>query len=50
MDADKVKGMLWGLIADACYGFTAIPERWVKAIKDQASVAQLIDTFVAQLA
>ena len=54
MDKNKSKGMLWGLIvgdafgqiAGAYYGFDAIPERWVKAIKTWRKVDTLIKSFL----
>ena len=58
MDRNKAKGMLWGLIvgdafgspiAGAYYGFDAIPDRWVKAVKTWRKVDKLIEGFLDTL-
>lgn len=48
-DSDSI-GAVFGQIAGAYYGFSAIPERWVKAVKDWRQVDQLIERFIAGLA
>ena len=44
-DADTI-GAVYGQIAGAYYGFDAIPERWISAVKDHESVDSLIDDFL----
>lgn len=38
---------VFGLPAGAYYGFDAIPERWVKAVKTWEEVDSLIEHFLA---
>jgi len=45
-DSDSI-GAVYGQIAGAYYGFEAIPERWVKSVKDWSRVNSMIDRFVA---
>ena len=45
-DADTI-GAVYGQIAGAFYGFDAIPERWLHAIKVREKVAELIDRFLS---
>ena len=45
-DADTI-GAVYGQIAGAFYGFDAIPERWLRAIKDREKVAELIESFLS---
>ena len=44
-DADSI-GAVFGQIAGAYYGFDAIPERWLAAIKDREKVSELIESFL----
>ena len=44
-DSDTI-GAVFGQIAGAYYGFDAIPERWVKAVKTWERVDALIDRFL----
>ena len=44
-DADTI-GAVYGQIAGAYYGFDAIPERWVKAVKTWKEVDSLIGRFL----
>ena len=44
-DSDSI-GAVFGQIAGAYYGFDAIPERWVKAVKTWAKVDTLIERFL----
>ena len=44
-DADSI-GAVYGQIAGAYYGFEAIPERWLSAIKDREKVSELIESFL----
>ena len=44
-DADSI-GAVYGQIAGAYYGFTAIPSRWVKAVKTWEKVDDFIERFV----
>ena len=44
-DSDSI-GAVFGQIAGAYYGFGAIPERWVKAVKTWAKVDKLIEQFL----
>ena len=44
-DSDSI-GAVFGQIAGAYYGFDAIPERWVKAIKTWRKVDTLIKSFL----
>ena len=48
-DSDSI-GAVYGQIAGAYYGFDAIPDRWVKAVKDWRKVDGLISCFVRSLA
>lgn len=45
-DADTI-GAVCGQIAGAYYGYPAIPERWLAAIKDREKLDKLIDDFMA---
>ena len=47
-DADSI-GAVCGQLAGAKYGFSAIPERWLAAIKDRAKLADLFDRLLAAL-
>ena len=47
-DADSI-GAVCGQLAGARYGLSAIPERWLAAIKDRAKLANLFDRFLAAL-
>ena len=47
-DSDSI-GAVFGQIAGAYYGFDAIPERWVKAIKTWRKVDDLIERFLGAL-
>lgn len=47
-DADSI-GAVYGQLAGAYYGFNAIPERWVKSVKDWAKVDALIGSFLSIL-
>lgn len=44
-DSDSI-GAIYGQIAGAYYGFDAIPERWVKAVKTWSEVDALIEKFL----
>ncbi len=44
-DADTI-GAVCGQIAGAYYGYSAIPERWLAAIKDREKLDKLIDDFI----
>lgn len=44
-DSDTI-GAVYGQIAGAYYGFDAIPERWLFAIKDREKVSELIESFL----
>lgn len=44
-DADSI-GAVFGQIAGAYYGFGAIPERWLAAVKSREKVDELIDSFL----
>lgn len=44
-DADSI-GAVFGQIAGAYYGFGAIPERWLAAVKTREKVDELIDAFL----
>ena len=44
-DSDSI-GAVFGQIAGAYYGFDAIPERWVKAVKTWETVDALIERFL----
>lgn len=48
-DSDSI-GAVYGQLAGAFYGFGAIPERWVKAVKTWRSVDELIERFLGGLA
>ena len=48
-DADSI-GAVYGQIAGAYYGFEAIPERWLSAIRDRETVAGLLESFYAVVA
>ena len=45
-DADSI-GAVYGQIAGAYYGYSAIPERWLEKIKDRELVNTLIDSLIA---
>ena len=47
-DSDTI-GAVFGQIAGAFYGFDAIPERWVKAVKTWENVDALIERFLDAL-
>ena len=47
-DSDSI-GAVFGQIAGAYYGFDAIPERWVKAVKTWSVVDALIERFLDAL-
>ena len=47
-DSDTI-GAVYGQLAGAYYGFAAIPERWVKAVKTWEQVDQLIEEFAGKL-
>ncbi len=47
-DSDSI-GAVFGQIAGAYYGFDAIPERWVKAVKTWRKVDELIERFLVAL-
>ena len=47
-DSDSI-GAVFGQIAGAYYGFDAIPERWVKAVKTWETVDNLIERFLDAL-
>ena len=44
-DADSI-GAVCGQIAGAYYGYSAIPERWLSAIKDREKLDALIEAFM----
>ena len=44
-DSDSI-GAVFGQLAGAFYGFDAIPERWVKAVKDWEKVEAMIERFL----
>ena len=44
-DSDTI-GAVFGQIAGAYYGFDAIPDRWVKAVKTWEKVDALIERFM----
>ena len=44
-DADSI-GAVYGQIAGAFYGFDAIPERWLAAVKDRAQINELIENLI----
>jgi len=44
-DSDTI-GAVYGQIAGAYYGFDAIPERWLAAIKDRDKISELIESFL----
>ena len=44
-DADSI-GAVCGQIAGAFYGYGAIPERWLAAVKDREKVDALIERFL----
>ena len=46
-DSDSI-GAVFGQIAGAYYGFDAIPERWVKAVKTWEKVDALIERFLSR--
>lgn len=48
-DSDSI-GAVYGQLAGACYGFDAIPDRWVKAVKSWKVVDDLIGRFAALVA
>ena len=45
---DRLRGMLWGLswFSGTIYGYSAIPERWLAAVKDRKNIDKLIDDFI----
>jgi ADP-ribosyl-[dinitrogen reductase] hydrolase len=45
-DADTI-GAVCGQIAGAYYGYSAIPERWLAAVKDREKLDNLINDFIA---
>ena len=45
-DADTI-GAVCGQIAGAYYGYSAIPERWLAAVKDREKLDKLINDFIA---
>lgn len=45
-DADSI-GAVYGQIAGAYYGYDAIPERWLAAVKERECVNSLIEDFIA---
>ena len=47
-DSDSI-GAVFGQIAGAYYGFDAIPDRWVKAVKTWRQVDELIEGFLDAL-
>ena len=47
-DSDSI-GAVCGQIAGSYYGFNAIPERWVKAVKTWEKVDLLIENFLDAL-
>ena len=47
-DSDSI-GAVYGQIAGAYYGFEAIPERWVKAVKTWQIVDDLIERFIVKV-
>ena len=47
-DSDSI-GAVYGQIAGAYYGFDAIPDRWVKAVKTWKVVDDLIERFINSL-
>ena len=47
-DSDSI-GAVFGQIAGAYYGFDAIPDRWVKAVKTWRKVDELIEGFLDAL-
>ena len=44
-DADTI-GAVYGQIAGAFYGYDAIPERWLAAVKDRECVDSLIEDMI----
>ena len=48
-DSDSI-GAVYGQVAGAFYGFDAIPERWVKAVKTWQKVDELIEKFITTIA
>ena len=48
-DSDSI-GAVYGQIAGAFYGFSAIPERWVRAVKTWQKVDDLIERFIEAVA
>ena len=44
-DSDSI-GAVFGQIAGTCYGFNAIPSRWVNAVKDKEKVNELIESLI----
>ena len=47
-DSDSI-GAVCGQLAGAKYGFSAIPERWLAAVKDRAVIEALFSQFMAAL-
>lgn len=46
-DADTI-GAVFGQLAGAMYGMSAIPRRWIEAVKDWRKVDALIESFIAR--
>ena len=44
-DSDSI-GAVYGQIAGAYYGFDAIPQRWVKEVKDWRKINELIEALI----
>ena len=44
-DADSI-GTVYGQIAGAYYGFSSIPQRWIRDIKDKEKLNETIETFL----
>ena len=47
-DSDSI-GAVYGQIAGAYYGVDAIPDRWIKAVKDYKTVDELIEKFLKEV-
>ncbi len=47
-DADSI-GAVYGQLAGAYYGFSAIPRRWVESVKTWKTVDALIESFLDKL-
>ena len=48
-DSDSI-GAVYGQVAGAFYGFDAIPDRWVKAVKTWQNVDELTEKFIDTIA